>query len=435
MSDHSVQFTSRFAAILTLIGVAVGLGNVWRFPYMMGKYGGSAFLVVYLLFTLLFAIPALMAEIGFGRAVRGGTLTAFRRAFGSRVGTGVGILLLGTVLIAGSYYAVVVANVIFTSAYSVFFGFSGKAGAEYNSFLANGWLQYLITLLTVAAALFVIDCGLRNGIERISKFVVPFFIVTVLGLVVYAISLPGAVAKLSQFLSPDFTQLTPDQIFAALGQSFFSVGLGGTFMLVYGGYLNESESIPKIAVATCFGDVGASLMASLFLVPTILVFGLDIASGPVLIFETLPALFGTMYFGRIVGSLFLIALSSVAFLSLIAAYEVFVSSVDKEALPQIARRKITVSVGILMVLLTLPSNLYPSLIGTLDLVFGSGMQIFGSVLAIVGISWGLGKGTMFAELLGPESISTKAVYFWIKWIVPAVLLSVLTGYIYSVLYG
>ncbi len=433
MSDHSVQFTSRFTAILTLIGVAVGLGNVWRFPYMMGKYGGSAFLVVYLLFTLLFAIPALMAEIGFGRAVRGGTLTAFRRAFGYRVGTGVGILLLGTVLIAGSYYAVVVANVIFTSVYAIFFGFSGTAGAEYNSFLANGWLQYLFTLLTVAGALFVIDRGLRNGIERISKFVVPFFIITILGLILYAISLPGAVAKLSQFLRPDFTQLTPDQIFAALGQSFFSVGLGGTFMLVYGSYLSDSESIPKIAVATCFGDVGASLMASLFLVPTILVFGLDIASGPGLIFETLPTLFGSMAFGRIVGSLFLLALSSVAFLSLIAAYEVFISSVDKEALPNTARRKIIVALGLLMVLLTLPSNLYPSLIGTLDLIFGSGMQIFGSVLAIVGITWGFRKSSVILELFGSESRFAASAYFWIKWVVPIVLLSVLTGYIYSVL--
>ena len=402
---------------------------------MMGKYGGSAFLAVYLVFTVLFAIPALMAEIAIGRESGGGTLTAFKNAFGSRWGNAVGFLLLATVLIAGSYYAVVVGNVFFTMAFSMFLGFQTENMAQYKSQLGNGWLQYGVTLAIVSAALFVVHKGLKKGIERASKIVVPFFLVALLYLIYHALSLPGAISHLGDFLKPNFSVLTAEHIFAALGQSFFSVGLGGTFMLVYGSYLREKEDIPKIAIATCLGNASASLLASLFLVPAILVYGLDIASGPGLIFATLPKLFGEMAFGRFLGSLFLLALSSVAFLSLVAAFEVFVSSVDQEVFSKVKRKNIIFSVAALMVIFTLPSSLYPSLIGTLDMVFGSGMQIFGSVLAVLGITWGLGRRTMIAQIFDEKTpaIIVKLTFIWLKWVVPIVLLSVLVGYIYSVL--
>ncbi len=433
MEQKNKTYTSSLATVLTLVGVAVGLGNVWRFPYMMGTYGGSAFLVVYLVFTFLFAIPALMAEIALGRESRGGTLVAFTRAFGKRWGNIIGFLLLTTVLVAGSYYAVVVANVFFTTAFSIFHGFDTQTMSQYKSQLGNGWMQYGVTLALVIVALLVIHRGLRKGIEWISKIAVPFFLLAILYLIFHSLSLPGAITHLQEFLQPNFSALTATQVFAALGQSFFSVGLGGTFMLVYGSYLSEKESIPKIAVATCLGDVSASLLTSLFLVPTILVFGLDIASGPGLIFDTLPKLFSQMSMGRILGSLFLLALSSVAFLSLVAAYEVFVSSVDKEVFAKTKRSHIIIGVGIAMVFLTLPSNLYPSLIGTLDIVFGSGMQIFGSALAVLGVTWGLKKTNIFAQLFGSEDRSSmeNLIYMWLKWVVPVVLLSVLLGYIYS----
>jgi len=401
---------------------------------MMGKYGGSAFLAVYLVFTFLFAIPALMAEIAIGRESGGGTLKAFKNAFGIRWGNTIGFLLLATVLIAGSYYAVVVGNVFFTTAFSIFHGFRAENIAQYKSQLGNGWLQYGVTLAVVSAALIVVYLGLKKGIERISKVVVPFFLISLLYLIYHSLSLPGAISHLNDFLKPDISVLTAEHIFAALGQSFFSVGLGGTFMLVYGSYLREEEDIPNIAISTCLGNASASLLASLFLVPAILVYGLDIASGPGLIFATLPKLFSEMAFGRVLGSLFLLALSSVAFLSLVAAFEVFVSSVDKEVFSNVKRRNIIFSVGALMIAFTLPSSLYPSLIGTLDMVFGSGMQIFGSILAVLGITWGLGRRTLVAQIFDVNSsgVVVEFTFIWLKWVVPTVLLSVLAGYIYSV---
>ena len=435
MTASAKTYSSRLAAILTLIGVAVGLGNVWRFPYMMGKYGGSAFFAVYLLFMLLFAVPALMAEIALGREGGGGIMAAFRKATGKKLGTFAGILLMTTLLISSSYYAVVVGNVLFTTVFSLYRGFTKTTIPEFQSQLSNGWLQYGITLLLIAAALFVVYKGLKNGIEVVSKIVVPFFALVIVYLIVNALSFPGAFQKLGEFLRPDFSAMTAEYVFAALGQSFFSVGLGGTFMVAYGSYLKRDESISKIAVATSMGDLGASLLASLFLIPTILVFGLDIGSGPGLIFATLPELFSQMPTGRIAGSLFLAALFAIAFLSVVAAYEVIVGGIFGSIFKKAKKYQIILAVGGLMTILTLPTNLYPELIGILDLVFGSGMQVFGSVLAVLGITWGLGKSKTLNEIFDDEEAkgSRVFVFIWLKWVVPFVLLSVLIGYVYSVI--
>jgi len=420
-----------------MIGVAVGLGNVWRFPYMMGSYGGSAFLVVYLIFTVAFAIPALMAEIALGRETEGGTVVAFVKSFGKKWGGIIGFALMATVLIATSYYAVVISNVVYTAGYVISAGFKGDHIAKHQEGLANGVLQYGIAALLLVTALFVVHKGLKKGIEWLSKLFVPFFLIVIIYLIYYVFSLPGSWEQLRLFLNPDLGALTMQQTFAALGQSFYSVGLGGTFIVVYGRYLKKNESIPKIAAFTCLGDVGASLLVSLFLVPAILVFGLDMSSGPGLIFSTLPKLFAQMPGGQLVGSLFMLALSFVAFLSMVAGYEVFTSSVDKEVFPKIGRTKIIFAVGISQLILIAPTTFYPSLIGVLDMIFGSGMQVLGSILSIIGLVWGLGRVTAIRQIFTNSTDSKIASYSmtWLKWVMPIVLLTVLIGFIYGVAIG
>ncbi|MEQ8364417.1 MAG: sodium-dependent transporter [Cyclobacteriaceae bacterium] len=432
MEINKPQYTSGFTTILTMVGVAVGLGNVWRFPYMMGSYGGSAFLAIYLLFTLLFAFPALMAEMALGRMSGKGTLDAFRTVFGKGAGSATGYLLLTVITIAGSYYAVVVANVFFTTGYSVIHGFNTNGNQHFQSFLSKSLLQYSITIVMIISSLYIIHKGLVKGIEWLSKIIMPFFVLSLLYMIYHALTLPGALDKFIIFLKPDIAALNSTQVFAALGQAFFSVGLGGTFVLVYAGFMNEKESIPKMALLTGLGDVGASLLVSLFLVPSILVFGLDMASGPGLIFNTFPQLFGTMPGGRWIGSLFLIALSLVAFLSLIAAYQVPFVSVRNEK-PLLNQKRILIAIGSIQALLALPSAFFPELIGILDLIFGSGMQVLGSVLCILGLTWSLKKATVLHSLFSSQGKNkiNSFIYFWIKWVIPIALLAVLLGYIYD----
>ncbi len=410
-----------------MIGVAVGLGNVWRFPYMMGRYGGSAFLFVYIGFVLLFALPALMGEWAFGRESRSGPLGAFRQALG-KPGSAVGALLLFTVLVANSYYIVVVANVAYTAGFSLLRGFSDTTRAAYTNGLDSGALQLTIALAVIGTATHVLSKGLNDGIERISKFFVPFFGVIVTYLIVSSLTIPGALSGLSAFLRPDLSQLNATTVFAAMGQAFFSLSLGGTFYVIYGSYLRSEENIPKPAVWTAAGDVSAALLAALFIVPTTLVFGIDLSTGPRLIFETLPALFEQIRFGRVLGTLFLLGLGLVAYLSSIAAFQVLVGALTDSF--RFSIRKAVLVVCAVEAVLMVPTALNPGLIGPLDLIFGSGMQVLGSALTLIALTWGLGRVTTLRQVFGTDSGSWPAIYYnWIKWVVPAALAVVLIGYI------
>lgn len=429
MSTAGNHYSSRLAAVLTMIGVSVGLGNVWRFPYMMGTYGGSAFLLIYLLFTLALAFPALLTEMLAGQQSRSSTLHAFKSLYGSRWGKPIGYLLITAVTVAGSYYVVVIANVFFSALFSVIKGFSVETNTGYLELLGNSYLQYSLVVLIILAALFVSYRGLKNGIERISRIIMPFFLLSILYMIGYAWTLPGALAKVRQFLSPDFSAMGATEIFAALGQAFYSLGLGGTFVVVYASFIAKERDIPRIAVFTSFGDLGSSLLVSLFLVPTILVMGMEMNAGPSLIFQTLPELFAVLPAGRLIGSLFLFALSLVAFLSLVAAFQVPISSLEERG---VSRKKLILGFGVLQILLSLPSTIYPRLIGLLDLIFGSGMQVLGSMLAVMGMWWGAQRFD-YQKLLfaNAESKAAPMAIFWLRWIVPGTLLAVLVGYVIS----
>jgi NSS family neurotransmitter:Na+ symporter len=415
-----------------MIGVSVGLGNVWRFPYMMGKFGGSAFLLVYLLFTILFAVPAVMAEWALGRETRKGSIGAFSAVFGTTGGTIVGYLLICTVLVADSYYLVVIANVVYSTYFSAFHGFADSSISAFEAGLSAGLLQYAIGVAILAACLYVIYRGLNKGIESVSKLFVPFFTFVMIYLVISAFSLEGAPEKFAAFLNPDFSAMQAEQIFAALGQAFFSLGLGGTFLVIYGSYIKSEQNIPRSAIAMALGDTGAALFASLFIVPSILVFDLDMAQGPKLIFTTLPKLFGIMPFGRILGSAFLLALAMVAFLSAIAALEVIVGGLGDEGKLRWSRTKILIVIGVLEAILMLPSSLDANLIATLDLILGSGMQVFGSALAVIGVAWGLGRAKALRQSFGASKARTENAYFvWIRWVVATALAIIRIGDFYS----
>lgn len=431
MSQRNL-FSSRVATVLTMIGVAVGLGNVWRFPYMMGKYGGSAFLFIYLLFTVLFALPALVGEMGLGRVSRKGILGAFQEALGPSLGKLVGFLLLFTVTIASSYYVVVIANVIFTASFSAIEGFSAESMPVFERQLSNGYLQYGIVLGTLLISLLVLGRGLQKGIEWISKLFVPFFLLIILYLIMNAFSLDGAKAQFLAFLQPDFGALGAKDVFAALGQAFYSLSLGGTFMVMYGSYIKSDESLPKLAFWTGVGDVGAALLAGLFIVPTVLVFGLDMTAGPQLIFVTLPRLFMEMPGGAWIGFLFMTVLAMVAILSLIGAQEAAIGTIVEIPWIPWNRKQVLIGMGVLQALLAFPSAMQPNLIGWLDLIFGSGMQLLGSALALIALTWGIGRLRASSELSSGHSFTQGAFFFqWIKWVVPLVLFIVLIGYIYS----
>ena len=420
-------FSTRFAATLTMIGVAVGLGNVWRFPYMMGQHGGSAFLVVYIVCILVLAIPAVTAEWSLGRYARQGPIGAMEVAFGP-LGRWIGYVLVFTVFVANSYYVVIVGNVAFTAFFAVSSGFTIATIPFYQADLGNGGLQAAVSLVVLLAALWVIHRGVSRGIERVSKLFVPLFGVMIITLIVMALRLPGALSSLGEFLRPDFSELSPTSLFAALGQAFFSLSLGGTFYLVYGSYLRDDTNIPGTAIAASFGDAGAALLAALFIVPTVLALGLDMQAGPMLIFETLPRMFSEIPAGRVIGAAFLIGLWMMAFLSSVAALQVVVAALTDSF--RLSLGKAVLVVGALEAIVMLPSALKPEIIGTLDLIFGSGMQMLGSGLTIVALMWGCDRAVAAAQIFGGRTDGIRRLYLaWLKWVVPAVLGVMLVVYL------
>lgn len=415
-----------------MVGISVGLGNVWRFPYMMGEYGGSAFLFVYLLFTILFAVPAVMAEWALGRATRQGPIGAFTAMWGKHTGLIIGCILLFTVLIAESYYIYVIANIGYSTVFSTVNGFDSANIEVYNTYLNNAYLQYAICVVLLILSYIVITRGLKKGMESISKIFVPFFILVMLFLIVFALNLEGTYTNLIAFLKPNFSDLTATHIFAALGQSFFSLGLGGTFLVVFGSYLRADEDLSRSSFFVAFGDVGAAIMAGLFIVPTVLALNLDMSQGPGLLFATLPELFQRLPYGQIIGSLFLFALFAVTFISSLAAIEVLLAGIGDSILKKWSRKKLTLYITIAVAIILIPIAISPSIIGVLDLVFGSGMQVLGSLLAILAIAWGQKRAKMLASVFGAETKWWHTFYYyWVKWCLPAVLLSVFIGYIIS----
>jgi len=281
-------------------------------------------------------------------------------------------------------------------------------------------------------SLWVIMRGLRQGMEAISRLFVPLFGLIAIYLVYKTLSLDGAVEQLVIFIQPDFSRINAEVAFAALGQACFSIGLGGAISVIYGSYLRKEQALLGTAVATGILDTSAALLASLFLVPAILVFGIDLAGGPGLIFNTLPNLFATMPEGRWLGSLFIFALVSVALLSAIATLEAVISGLEEIIGNWFSRKQIIVIVALLELILMLPSLIKPDLIGLIDLIFGSGMFIFGSMMAVIALSWGLGNRVM-REQLSQNSQSNWVVClaFWLRYVVPVCLAAILSGYIIS----
>ncbi len=429
------RFGSFLTSLAATVGLAIGIGNVWRFPYMMGSYGGAAFLLLFIVCIIFLSLPALMAEWALARETRAGTIGAFKVTFGPVYGRIVGYGLLGCLIIAGGYYLAVIANVFFSAWFSVTNGFNTDVIPEFQSGLANAPLQYGIGLVILLMTAVVIQRGIRSGIELLSTIFVPFFFIASFYLVYKTLSMPGAIDHLAEFMKPDFSKIRFTHVFAAMGQAYFSIGLGATLTLIYGSYLRDDIRLPRMAALTCASDVGAAFLAALYLIPALLVFGMDLTSGPTLLFETLPNLLKELPGGRLFGSLMLSSLALVTFLSYVAVVEAVMGGLgdDQESIRISKGWLLTGICGVQAVLLLL-FTLKPETVAIADLIFGSAGLMFGGALGLLALTWGIGKKKTLYQVFGQRSGFLPILYFfWIKWIVPLILLVVLTGTLYEAL--
>lgn len=422
-------FASRFGTLMTIIGVAIGLGNVWRFPYMVGKFGGAAFVLFYAVISVAIGIPALMAEFALGRHTRRGPVGAFA-AGGFPFGTQVGWFFFCIVIAATGYYSAVIGWVLYYAigqvATALHLPFDAVAilppdhGFVAKSFL----LQLVCTGVVIVACTLIVLKGVRSGIERASKIIMPVMFTALVVLTVRSLTLPGAMEGVRWYiLKFRFADLTPNVMMASLGHMMFSLSLGGTFMVVYGSYLGAKESVASPAIWTVVGDTGSSLLAGLAIIPAVFAFGLEPTSGPGLIFSTIPKVFAAMPLGWLFGFLFFTGLLGAGYLSDVGAVEVLVAGLTDNT--KLTRRRAAWTVSTACFVLSIPPSINNAIFFPWDLTFGSGMQTLGSLLAVLTIGWCVSRSAALAELgQNGERPVPPWLFYWIRFGIPAVIISV-----------
>lgn len=320
------KWQSRTGFILATIGAAVGLGSIWRFAYVVGENGGATFLLVYLAMIALICVPLVIAELALGRRGASDAVTAFEAAVpGGRWKVLGAFGVIGAALIL-TYYAVIAGWALryFATSLTGALWSVGRGSYEghFQGFIGNGFEPVLWQGLMLAVTAIVVGRGVNAGIERLNMWLMPLLAVVVLLLAAYVLRLPGAWGGVTFLFTPDWSALARPSIYlAALGQAFFSIGIGMAVFVTYGGYLTGGIRIPGATVAIVVVDTLFSIAAGLAVFPAVFAFGLDPASGPRLAFVIFPEILQQMPLGRIIGPLFFFLLSAAALASMISLLE------------------------------------------------------------------------------------------------------------------
>ncbi len=309
--------------IFAAIGSAVGLGNMWKFPYITGQYGGAAFFLLFVVCLVVVGLPVLLAELAIGRGGRGSASSSFVKLSGKKVWGRLGMVSVIAPFVILSFYAIVAG---WTLHYAVQ-AFSGKLVPNTDfTVMFNGFMGSYTPILWQAVVLVLVGAivvkGISGGIEKFNKILIPGMFILLVVLMIRALTLPGAGAGVSFFLNPDFSKLTPESTLVALGHAFFSLSLGMGTMITYGSYVAKRQSLGTATLAIGTGDLLYALIAGLIIFPTTFSFGINPGQGPGLVFIALPAAFSAMPFGSFFGGLFFILLAIAALTSAVSLLEV-----------------------------------------------------------------------------------------------------------------
>jgi NSS family neurotransmitter:Na+ symporter len=322
-------FSSKFGVLVAIAGSAVGLGNLWRFPYIVGQYGGGAFIIVYLLMVVVLCLPIMFSELLIGRRGQSNVIGVFKKLAPGSGWTSIGILSVVAAFLILSFYSVVGGWTLDYLFKALTGAFSHKTPDEFGalfSTLVSSPVRPLIwhVVFMLITALIVVG-GVKNGIERYSKILMPILFLMVVVLAVRSLSLEGGAEGLKFLFHPDFSKISPDALLAALGQAFFSLSLGMGCMITYGAYISKRDNLIATSFKGMSADLIFAILAGLAIMPAVFAFGIEPTSGPGLVFITLPQIFEQIPFGGIFAVLFFIILTIAALTSAISQLEVVVA--------------------------------------------------------------------------------------------------------------
>ena len=432
-------FSSRIGFVLAASGSAVGLGNLWRFPYLAAKYGGGSFLLVYLILTVTFGFALMITEIAIGRKTGKSALYAFSDL--DRNSGFIGVLASAVPIIILPYYCVIGGWVVkYAWAFVTGSGSAAATDEYFGEFISQTGEPILWLGIFILATMVVILLGVNKGIENISKVLMPLLVILSVVIAVFVVTRPGAGAGISYYLKPDLSKISANAFLAALGQLFYSMSLAMGIMITYGSYLKKDANIEHSVRNIEIFDTGIAFLAGLMIVPAVFVFSggneASLKAGPTLMFITLPKVFDGMAGGHIIGAVFFVLVLFAALTSAISLMETVVSIfVDKT---NKSRRFITICVTIYTIVMAIPSSLGfgvlsgisikgMSILDMFDFVSNSILMPVVALLTCLFVGFVVKPKTVIDEVeSSSHSFKSKKVYeILIKYVSPILIILIL----------
>ncbi len=439
------QFSSRFGFLMAAIGFAVGLGNIWRFPYVLGENGGGAFILIYVFCVFCIGAPILMGEILIGRRGHMSPWVAMRTVAEAEGRTPAwrwaGAINLFTAYAISVVYCVVIGwvlNYLFVALSSGFQAASGSdSAARFTALMGDVSGMILWTMAGLILTGGIIYAGVQKGIERAVRLLMPTLFVLLVGLAVYNLFAGGFGRAADYLFSADFSKVGPGTFLAAIGQAFFSVGVAMAGMMTFGAYLPKSISIPRSVLIIVTADTAVALVAGLVIFPAVFKFGLDPAGGAGLVFQTLPVAFAQMPGGQLIAVLFFTLLTVGGITSMVGLVEPVVSWLEEHRGfgRHVSTLTVIGSIAVLSVLSVLSYNVIADwkifgrdLNGALDFLSNQILLPLGGFLLAFFVGWIVSRRTSEEELAMKSAALFRLWHFAIRYLVPpAVLLILVTG--------
>lgn len=433
------QWSSKLGFILASAGAAVGLGAIWKFPYVTGMSGGGAFFLIFVIFTLFIGLPLLISEFIIGRGARREAVTAYKKLAPNSMWTWIGKFgVLGCFLLL-SFYSVVGGWVFIYSLMSIFGRVIGE-GADYGALFgfvtSSPWVTLLGLFLFTAANVLVISSGIRDGIERWNKYLMPLLFIFFIIIVIRSLTLEGAMEGVVFFLAPDFSKITGESVLYALGHSFFSLAVGFSCLVTYSSYLKKDVDLFSSASSVAGMNIFVSFLAGLAIFPVVFALGYEPAEGPGLLFIILPAVFSELPFGQLFLTLFLLLFLFATLTSSFSLYEIIVAAFTEKK--QRSRKSVTWIAGIIVFIAAIPAALSSGALAHIEL-FGKNifdvtdylvsniMLPVGSLLIALFIVHKMDKAVVEEEFLVTrkgQHMLYKSWRFLMAWVVPLTIVIV-----------
>ena len=423
------SFGSRFGALVAMAGSAVGLGNLWRFPYLVGENGGAAFIIIYIMMVFFLCLPIFISEFVVGRRSQQNAYAAFRDLSGGSAWKWVGMFTVIVPLIVLSYYSVIGGWSVEYLLKSITFTFTDgdtrtTMSTMFTDFVSSTWMPIIMHTVFLFATTLIVMVGIKDGIEKFSKVMMPLLFFMVLAIAVYSLTLPGAGRGVDYLFKPDFSKIDGHTFAAALGQAFFSLSLGFGTIMTYASYVDKKENPLFQSTATAVSDLMFALIAGVAIMPAVFAFGLDPQSGPGLVFETLPYVFSQMPAGGVIAIVFFIALLVAALTSSISMLEVAVAYlVEEKGLKRVSASLIVFAacwvVGVLCSLSFGPLSGVKiaglSIFDFFDSISSNILMTLGSLMTVLFVGWRLKKTDIYDEFTNGGTLSANARMFGVLW--------------------